>query len=365
MNNTNKEYYKRVYDKVHASEELKERLMDMRGENKMIRTEGKKRNHVAWKAAAAAVVLAVTIPTGVYAATHYFDMNEFFSKTGHKLSEDANKLIETEIPQTQKKDITEEMPVEFTAQEALCDSGSVSLIIEAKAKTRGKYLLAYQDCLETDPVSNLGIKGKGTIGEYAEERGLEILYLGTSFAPDSPFNPSTCSIDYKLAEDDVLEIGITGERTADQKGLNVIMLNTVQTSVGSEEILKSTNSFELHDKSSSETALYTAKGDMKVKGTSAVVTKITVETTEVNNYVKVYFTSADASDEDGLTFRFRDSKDAEEWDGQGGYVEQLGDGKYCQHLTYNAGKLPEKCILEAFNCWEKNVYGQFEVSLTK
>ena len=31
MNNTNKEYYKRVYDKVHASEELKERLMDMRG----------------------------------------------------------------------------------------------------------------------------------------------------------------------------------------------------------------------------------------------------------------------------------------------------------------------------------------------
>lgn len=365
MNNTNKEYYKRVYDKVHASEELKERLMDMRGENKMIKTEGKKRSRVVWKAAAAAVALAVTVPTGVYAATHYFDMNEFFSKTGHTLSEDASKLIETEIPQMQKKDITEEMPVEFTAQEALCDSGSVSLIIEAKAKTSGKYLLAYQDCLETDPVSNLGIKGKGTIGEYAKERGLEILYLGTNFAQDSPFSPGVCSIDYKLAADDIMEIGITGERTADQKDLNVIMLNTVQTSVGSDEILKSTNAFELQDKSSSETVLYTAKEDMKIKGTSAVVTKITVEATEVNNYVKVYFTNPAETDDDGLTFRFKDNRDAEEWNGGGGYVEELGDGKYCQHLTYDARKLPKKCIIEAFNCWEKNIYGQFEISMAK
>lgn len=365
MNNTNKEYYKRVYDKVHASEELKERLMDMRGENKMIKTEGKKRSRVVWKAAAAAVALAVTVPTGVYAATHYFDMNEFFSKTGHTLSEDASKLIETEIPQTQKKDITEEMPVEFTAQEALCDSGSVSLIIEAKAKTSGKYLLAYQDCLETDPVSNLGIKGKGTIGEYAKERGLEILYLGTNFAQDSPFSPGVCSIDYKLAADDVMEIGITGERTADQKDLNVIMLNTVQASAGSDEILKSTNAFELQDKSSSETVLYTAKEDMKIKGTSAVVTKIAVEATEVNNYVKVYFTNPAETDDDGLTFRFKDNRDAEEWNGGGGYVEELGDGKYCQHLTYDARKLPKKCIIEAFNCWEKNIYGQFEISMAK
>ena len=331
----------------------------------MIKTEGKKRSRVVWKAAAAAVALAVTVPTGVYAATHYFDMNEFFSKTGHTLSEDASKLIETEIPQTQKKDITEEMPVEFTAQEALCDSGSVSLIIEAKAKTSGKYLLAYQDCLETDPVSNLGIKGKGTIGEYAKERGLEILYLGTNFAQDSPFSPGVCSIDYKLAADDVMEIGITGERTADQKDLNVIMLNTVQASAGSDEILKSTNAFELQDKSSSETVLYTAKEDMKIKGTSAVVTKITVEATEVNNYVKVYFTNPAETDDDGLTFRFKDNRDAEEWNGGGGYVEELGDGKYCQHLTYDARKLPKKCIIEAFNCWEKNIYGQFEVSMAK
>lgn len=365
MNNTNKEYYKRVYDKVHASEDLKERLMDMRGDNKMMKTEGKKRNRVVWKAAAAAIALAVTVPTGVYAATHYFDMNEFFSKTGHTLSEDANKLIETKIPQTQKKDITEEMPVEFTAQEALCDSGSVSLIIEAKAKTSGKYLLAYKDCLETDPVSNLGIDGKGTIKEYAEEKGLEILYLGTNFAQDSPFSPGVCSIDYKLAADDVMEIGITGERNADQKDLNVIMLNTVQTAVGSDEVLKSTNTFELQDKSSSKTVLYAAKKEMKVKGTSAVVTKVTVEATEVNNYVKVYFTNPNATDEDGLTFRIKDSKDAKEWNGGGGYVEDLGDGNYCQHLKYDAGKLPENCILEVFDCWEKNVYGQFEISKTK
>ncbi len=361
MNNTNREYYKRVYDKVHASEDLKERLMDMRGEN---RTERKKRNRVVWKAAAAAIALAVTVPTGVYAATHYFDMTDFSSRTGHSLSEDANKLIETEIPQTQKKDITEEMPVEFTAQEALCDSGSVSLIIEAKAKESGKYLLAFEDCLETDPVSNLGIKGNQTIGEYAEEKGLEILYLGTGFSQDSPFYPGVTSQDCKSAGDDVLEIGIKADRTADQRDLHVIMLNTVRRS-GSDAILKSTNTFELRDKSSSEIVLYTAKKDIKVEGTSAVVTKVTMEATEVNNYVNVYFTDPNAAYKDGLTFRIKGSKDAKEWNISGGYVEDLGDGNYCQHLTYDAGTLPQTCILEAFDCWEKNVYGQFEISMAK
>lgn len=365
MNNANKEYYKRVYDKVHASEELKERLMDMRGENNRIKAEGKKRNRVVWKAAAAAAALAVTVPTGVYAATHYFDMKEFFSRTDRPLSEEADKLIETEIPQTQKKNITEEMPVEFTAKEALCDSGSVNLIIEAKAKESGKYLLAFEDSLETDPVSNLGIKGDGTIGEYAEERGLKILYLGTGFAQDSPFSPGVCSFDCKSAGDDVLEIWVRADRTtADKDALSVIMLNTVRVA-GSEEILKSTNTFELQDKSSRETVLYKAEEEIKVKGTSAVVTKIEMEATEVGNYVKVYFTNPKAAEDDGLTFRIKDNKDAEEWKGSGGYVEDLGDGKYCEYLTYSAGKLPQKCILEAFNCWEKNIYGQYEISIVK
>lgn len=365
MNNANKEYYKRVYGKVHASEELKERLMDMREEDNRIKAKRNKRNRVVWKAAAAAIALVVTVPTGVYAATHYFNMEEFFSRTDQPLSEKANKLIETEIPQTQKKNITEEMPVEFTAKEALCDSGSVNLIIEAKAKESGKYLLAFQDCLETDPVSNLGIKGDGTIGEYAKERGLKILYLGTGFSQDSPFLPGQCSFDYKSVGDDVLEIGIRADRTtANKNDLSVIMLNTVQVA-GSDKTLKSTNTFELQDKSSSETVLYKAKEEMKVKGTSAVVTTVEMEVTEVNNYVKIYFTNPKAKEDDGLVFRIKDNKDAKEWNGSGGYIEDLGNGKYCQYRTYNAGKLPQKCTLEAFNCEEKNIYGQYEISMVQ
>lgn len=94
MSNTNRDYYKRVYNKVNASDELKERLMDMRGKRDR---EGKKKGRMTWKAAVAAAALVVVVPAGVYAATHW-GMNDFFSSTGRDLSKEANKLIETEIP---------------------------------------------------------------------------------------------------------------------------------------------------------------------------------------------------------------------------------------------------------------------------
>lgn len=71
MNDTNKKYYKSVYDKVHASDDLKERVFRMRGnhleENQMGtgQKKGKKSYRRVWRAAAAAVVLAVVVPSCV------------------------------------------------------------------------------------------------------------------------------------------------------------------------------------------------------------------------------------------------------------------------------------------------------------
>lgn len=360
MNNTNKDYYKRVYGKVYASDELKERLMDM----KKSETRNRKNHRMAWKAAVAVAAVVVALPTGIYAATHYWGINDFMSRYGHSLSQDANELIETNIPQVQKEDAETNMPVEFAVKESLCDRGSVNLVIEVKAKERGKYLLAFDDSIVTDPVSNLGIKSDKTIGEYAEEKGLEILYVGTGFDWESPFSPGKYSMDSKSVEDDVLNIGFTADRSDDQKDLHVIMLNTVQNAVGKKPVT-STTSFELKDKSSSEVASYEAEKPMKVKGTSAVVTKVTMEKTEVSNYIKIYYTNPNEEKEDGLTFRMREKKDSDEWEIDRGWTDKLGDEQYCRYIVCPARRLPKTCVLEAFDCWDETVYDQFEISLIK
>lgn len=362
MNNTNKDYYKRVYGKVYASDELKERLMNMKKSETKIR-----RNHrVAWKAAVAAAVVAVALPTGVYAAARYWGLNDFLSQGGQPLSQEAKELIETDIPQERKDEWGEYVPVEFTVKEALCDGGSVNILIEARAKERGKYLLAFEDSWEEAPVADLGIEGEQTIGEYAAAKGLTILYVGTGFDWSSPFSPDSCSIDGRLAgEDDVLNIGITAYRKEDQKNLHVVLSNAVQTAHG-ETPVTSKSSFELSDKSSGNIYSYTPEKKMKVKGTPAVVTKVTAEETAVNNYVDIYYTSpVEPGEDDELMFRMRDRKDSDEWQMHGGQTDVLGDGKYCCHIVYPAGKLPETCILEAFNYVDKTVYQQFKISLSK
>ena len=360
MSNTNRDYYKRVYNKVNASDELKERLMDMRGKRDR---EGKKKGRMTWKAAVAAAALVVVVPAGVYAATHW-GMNDFFSSTGRDLSKEANQLIETEIPQSKQEVANLKIPVEFTVRESLCDSGSVSLVIEAKAKESGKYFLVSEDYQETDYVANLGIKGEETIGEYAKRKGLDILYVGTGFRQDSPFYPGMCNISSKYIQDDILEIGITAKRTEDQKELKAIMLNTVRAS-GSKEELKEVTTFELKDNSKSKAVLYTSADEMNVAGTSAKVTKVLMEETEVSTYVRVYFTDPKGVEKEGLSFRMKDTETSDEWDLYEGGVETLEDGSYCARLTYNKKQLPEKCVLEAYDCWEKEIFGHIELSKAK
>ncbi len=103
---------------------------------------------------------------------------------------------------------------------------------------------------------------------------------------------------------------------------------------------------------------------MEVPGTQAVITKVAVEKTEVSTYVTVYYTDPQGdTDENGLAFRMKDKTGENIWNGKGGSgVVSLGNGSYSQRMVYDVLDFPEECTLEAFNCWEKNIYGQFELT---
>lgn len=359
MNDANKKYYKEVYNKVYASDDLRERVLNMKEnnlqENQIQGVERKKdRKHYSrvWKAAAAIAVLAVTIPSVVYAATRYWGVSDFFGTIGYTLTKEADKLIEKDIAVK----TNQEMPVEFRVKEALCDSGSVTVVLEAEAKEKGKYLLVDGYMEKNYAISSLGIDTEETVEEYAERKGLRPLYVEYGFADTNEFMPSAYTSDGKLVNHDTLELYLCTIKESDLKEFNVAVTCAVRGEGDGKSACSTTLNFKLQDKSSTEKVTYAAKGKMAVKGTKAVVTKVTMEKTEVNTYVNIYYTYPDKDVEDGLFFRMRDKK-GKRWGVSPVDVNEkdLGGGKYYCKLAYPSAEFPESCILEAFDCWELDV----------
>lgn len=384
MNDTNKKYYKRVYDKVYASEDLKERVLSMKEnnieENQAGRARQKKRKNAyrrVWRAAAATVALAVAVPAGVYAATRHWGLSDFFE---HALPKEADKLVERDVVQTTDKQDSEKIPVDFKVREALCDSGSVNIVLEAKVKEKekGKYLLVCEGMSQSESVSTLGIKGNQKIGEYAKSKGLKLLYIGHEFADSSEFAPSCYTSGGLIEGEDTLVLYLSTEKKSGDKDLNVAVKCSVSETLGGKSSFCSTLDFKLQDKSSSSKVSYTSGEKMVLKDVKAVVTGVTMEKSALNTYVTIYYRYKGKTrkeiEDDGLFFHIKDSIGEERgnrwdqalFDGTGGI--DLGDGTYCCKLAYTSMELPEKCVLMAHEVGngEKNiVYGEFELSKVK
>lgn len=336
------------------------------------KTGRKSRKHArikTWKAAAAAAALCAAVPLSAYAAGRYFGISAFFSQLRLELTDDANQLIETDIAQTTREESGEAFPVSFTVQEALCDSGSVNIVIEAQAAEKDKYLLVTNDCTPEDNVADIGIQGEGSLGDYAKSKGLEILYVSSGFQTGSPFFPASCSRVSKSVQDGTLDIFLSADRAQDDTDLDVIMTHTIRPASAEDEndVLKTSTSFALNDASSSLTAAYHAQGSLDVPGTEVTVTNVSMEKTELRTYVKIYYTDTRENMDNGLYFRIKDSSDSKEWPFVGGGgIERLDDnGGRCLSLTYEAREFPEKCVLEAYDCMEKQIYGQMELVQVK
>ncbi len=383
---SNRNYYQHMYGQIHATDELKERLIQM---NTTRQNHKKPPRRMTWKAAAAVAALCVTLPSGAYAANHYFGITEFFSASGHALDEEANKLIETNIPQTSEKspaqdrpqnhnpkndpipntdsatsgsETPDSIPVSFTVQEALCDSGSVHIIVTAKASETGTYLLVPDDLTEeTDSVENIGIHEDLSIRDYAKANGLEILYVGTGFQADSPFSPAVCSFSSKSETDGTLSTIVSADRTESDTDLHAILTHTVRpanTENAAHNMWRTSTAFTLDDKSTSKLRTYRPKDSTVIPGTQAHVQKVLMEQTEVATYVTVYYTNPQKTEDDGLYFGILDAN-GKEWALKGGRgIEQKKDGSYCLYLTYNRTELPRSFELKAFDYLEKNTFGK-------
>lgn len=264
------------------------------------------------------------------------------------------------------------LPVTFQVQEALCDSGQVNIVVDAKAAESGRYLLVPDWCVdpEIDSVQDLNIQGNSQedmpIAKYAQTKNQEILFVNTGFSPDSPYSPTNCSYACITLPDGTLRMFLSADRAASDTSLNITMSHIIRLPSENQAdtgLIKTSTTFSLEDKSSSKKASYQAQGT--VEGASATITNVSMEQTQLHTYIDLTYTDANAQNEAyDLSFQVKDSQTGSYWQLEGGLgIEPLADGTFHTRLVFENKELPQQCQLELNSISEKKRYG--EITLTR
>lgn len=159
------------------------------------------------KTAIVAIACTVLAGTGVYAVGGHFGLFDFMERNGLAVSEATVKKTQTDIGEK-----AENALASFEVKEALYDDNSVYITVEVQAVKPEKYLLVPQDVMDTDTLYYLGIESEQTVGEYAAEKGRELLYIGAGFKFTEELAMDTYACDFKSISDDKAILFLYGSR---------------------------------------------------------------------------------------------------------------------------------------------------------
>ena len=137
----------------------------------------------------------------------HFGLFDFMERSGLAVSEDTVKKTQTDVGEK-----AENALASFEVKEALYDNNSVYITIEVQAAKPEKYLLVPEDVMETDTLYYLGIESEQTVGEYAAEKGRELLFIGAGFQFTEELAMDTYSRDFKSISDDKAILFLYGSR---------------------------------------------------------------------------------------------------------------------------------------------------------
>lgn len=309
-----------------------------------------------WAAAAAVMALAL-VGTTTYAATRYFGLLDFMERTGESVPSKAQELIVKDIEQTESA-ITEQGVASYKVKEAMCDSETIYIVIEARAVEQGKYLFVPEDALPEDLLSNWGVDSSMTVTEYAASKGLTPMHIGGGIMNTDELGIAVTTMDFKAVSDDVMDIMIKCGKTEDGKTLDVICQGTAwPDGADMDGIMRSDITFTLTDTSTSEKLCYVPiSGD--ISGKDARVEKVEVIQTDIATYMEIIYYEDDPDFSSGLSFRLPKDMEA---DIRSGGAEPLEEGKWKYTLGLNKVELGDEFSLEAFDCYDKTEYGKLDL----
>ncbi len=312
------------------------------------------------KAAVLAAVCFAFVGTTAYAAGHYFGIFDFLKGSSRELPIEAEKLVIENIVQ-EKEDITEESVADYTVKEATCDRESIYIVIEASAKKSGKYLFVPEDAMGEEAISNWGMDSDMSASEYAASKGLAMVRIGGGIVNTEELGVSSSSIYFRSVSDDVMDIMIESGKGEKGKTMEVVCAGTavMEGAANMEDVMRSEIRFMLTDISESKVVDYVPADSGEIAGTDIKLTKVSAIQTTIGTYLEIYGEGTDNAP--GLEFRIAGENRGKENGAEG--MRQMESGEYVWKIRLEKIELGDTFTLEAYDCWEKTVYGEMELKI--
>lgn len=332
--------------------------------------DGRKTGMFYLKAAALVLVSVTLLGTGAYAAEKYFGIRDFLRGNGNVNAVPPVEAEELIVPVTaeeqERTELTEGMLVNYTVKEAMCDSDSIYVVLEAKAKEEGRYFFVPEDAvIEEDPVSDWGIDSDMSAVEYAAERNLEIVHVNAGIQNTDELGIAVSTIYFQYVDDDVMDIMIECGKTMKEQTLDVVCTGIVwdETMVNMEDIMRTEIRFTLTDISEAVATAYVPAETSEIPGTGAVIEKAEVVQTKLGTYLEILYRD-DNKDFYGVpSFRLAgDGAGEEHRIRMSSGTEILKEGEYFWRLSLAKTEFGDSIALEAYDAETKEVYGTFELT---
>ncbi len=318
------------------------------------------------RAAALILISVMVLGTGVYAAEKYFGILDFLRESGN---EETVPFVEAEdlivsAPEQEKEEITEGMLADYTVKEAMCDSDSIYVVLEARAKEGGRYFFIPEDAIAEDPISDWGMEEGISAGEYAASRNLEIVHVNAGIQNMEDLGIAVAAIYFQSVSDDVMDIMIECGKNVKEKTLDVVCTGIVwdESMESMDDILRTEIRFTLTDISDAVSEAYVPAGSAEIPGTSAVIERAEVTQTKLGTYLEIVYKDESEDWQQMPCFRLADAAAGEEHQVRiASGTEMLGNGENLWKLSLTKTELGDTIELEAYNAETKEVYGTFEL----
>ena len=321
----------------------------------------------AWKAAALVLASVTLLGTGVYAAGKHFGILDFLRGNGNESAlppVEAEELIVPVAEEEQERtELTEGMAADYTVKEAMCDSESIYVVLEAKAKERGRYLFVPEDAVAEDPVRDWGIDSDLSAGAYAADKNLEIMHVNAGIRNTDELGIAVSTIYFQWVEDDVMDIMVECGKTAKGQTLDVVCTGILwnESMTAMEDIMRTEIRFSLTDISGSEAAVYMPAGAAQIPGTNTVIEKAEVIQTKLGSYLEILYQDGSGDWSKMPCFRLAGTPGEEHRIRMASGTERLGEGEFFWKLCLEKQEFGDRIVLEAYDAETKEVYGTVEL----
>lgn len=164
------------------------------------------RSRVKYTLIAAIVAVSLMIVTAV-AAMNYLGMQEITKDTPYAVPSEAAPYIETQSAQADMRDWS------CTMLESLFDAASFTISVGISGGD--KYVVVPQYCSPGDDVSEIGLPGGQTLGDYAAQQGKTLLYVGAGILNRDALGIVATTILCKSQSDSEMTVVETGQKSTD------------------------------------------------------------------------------------------------------------------------------------------------------